>query len=881
MSLKPNSLPPPDLSNPHNLKYAQILAPLIGPKTKGKSDSQPSNPSKDGSLRIEKTDRYSRLTTVYLGNLSFKSTLKIISKGFRCFGWIQGISHCILSVAKGFGKILYVPTDSCELHQANSSFCLTEVSDPRPIQNYGFAKISKDHSIPVWVNEVNYHKCEITTGPFLSVEELSRLNEELSNKEPELLQLPNLASPQKVHMSISKVKPLGNSMALSTDVTLQEMQELSFLSISNQASLECGTITNANAPFHDIPDNCFLEPTLIPHVSLNPEITLQPQPHCLNSPFKDLAKCKVSAVDPTHAFPFLDSCLDKDCLSWCAICRKNIQKAKDRKSNGNCKAISPSHRSPPKTQKTKSKSKCSVPLDDLDDALFQGTYVDDLTGDELSTASKFVKPSKQEIEKQVIWQQLSVIASKWSGPLCILGDFSSTCAPDERLREALQNAKFTGFLQGIKFEEHRTINHSQLADDTIIFTHPSVQELKHIKDILNFFEQVLRLKMNPSKTALYEINIPAHQLSILAEVFQCNVGLFPFDYLGIPIGAILRRVVTWLPIVQRFKKKLVGWKGRCLSFRGRNFLWGGESSKSKISLIKWEVVCKPKELGGLGVVPLRIKNLSLLAKWWSKLNSNKESLWKTILQNSYCSILKKLITYKCGDGKLISFWNDSWMGNFMLRNKYPQLYCLSKNHDGMINQFYFSLVGSLTSYNLDISMPLSIYESQEVGSLLLMLRNAFLDIFVEDSIIWILLRMYSSEVRARAEWSCSLWSRNKLDGYQWSGVQSLRRNFLWGGESSKSKISLIKWEAVCKPKELGGLGKCGDGGPLISWNLDISMSLSTYESREADSLLLMLRNAFLDIFVEDSIIWNPSLVDCPYCTWSQKPSKLTSADAHP
>ncbi|GJT99349.1 anaphase-promoting complex subunit 10 [Tanacetum coccineum] len=39
------------------------------------------------------------------------------------------------------------------------------------------------------------------------------------------------------------------------------------------------------------------------------------------------------------------------------------------------------------------------------------------------------------------------------------------------------------------------------------------------------------------------------------------------------------------------------------------------------------------------------------------------------------------------------------------------------------------------------------------------------------------------------------------------------------------------------------------------------MSLSPYESREADSLL-MLRNAVLDISVEDSIVWNPSSVGC-------------------
>ena len=34
----------------------------------------------------------------------------------------------------------------------------------------------------------------------------------------------------------------------------------------------------------------------------------------------------------------------------------------------------------------------------------------------------------------------------------------------------------------------------------------------------------------------------------------------------------------------------------------------------------------------------------------------------------------------------------------------------------------------------------------------------------------------------------------------------LQRNFLWGGASDQNKIAWVKWEAVCLPKEEGGLG---------------------------------------------------------------------------
>nr|GEV44852.1 zf-CCHC domain-containing protein/UBN2 domain-containing protein [Tanacetum cinerariifolium] len=49
-------------------------------------------------------------------------------------------------------------------------------------------------------------------------------------------------------------------------------------------------------------------------------------------------------------------------------------------------------------------------------------------------------------------------------------------------------------------------------------------------------------------------------------------------------------------------------------------------------------------------------------------------------------------------------------------------------------------------------------------------------------------------------------------------------------------------------------------GSLISWSINFLMPLSPYESREAESLLLILRNANIDISTKDSIVWNPSPV---------------------
>jgi len=45
-------------------------------------------------------------------------------------------------------------------------------------------------------------------------------------------------------------------------------------------------------------------------------------------------------------------------------------------------------------------------------------------------------------------------------------------------------------------------------------------------------------------------------------------------------------------------------------------------------------------------------------------------------------------------------------------------------------------------------------------------------------------------------------------------LDSLARQFLWAGNLSSTKWSLIKWETVCSPKRFGGLGA------IRSWSLN-------------------------------------------------------------
>ena len=131
------------------------------------------------------------------------------------------------------------------------------------------------------------------------------------------------------------------------------------------------------------------------------------------------------------------------------------------------------------------------------------------------------------------------------------------------------------------------------------------------------------------------------------QLFGCEVGVFPFRYLGIPIHFRKLRNCDWKGVEDRVEKKLSSWKGKNMSVGGRLVLINSVLSSlpmfmllffrflkrfskdlifidldftSKVTIIKknrlakWSLMCTPKEQGGLGIQNLDIKNKSLLGK---------------------------------------------------------------------------------------------------------------------------------------------------------------------------------------------------------------------------------------------------------------------------
>ena len=88
----------------------------------------------------------------------------------------------------------------------------------------------------------------------------------------------------------------------------------------------------------------------------------------------------------------------------------------------------------------------------------------------------------------------------------------------------------------------------------------------------------------------------------------------------------------------------------------RTFFWQGNGSKKKYHLIQWKVICKSKHKGGLGIKDIRKMNISLLSKWWWKLET-EDGLWQSIVKAKYMqgNNLITTIKHKADDSPI---WSD-------------------------------------------------------------------------------------------------------------------------------------------------------------------------------------------------------------------------------
>ena len=158
------------------------------------------------------------------------------------------------------------------------------------------------------------------------------------------------------------------------------------------------------------------------------------------------------------------------------------------------------------------------------------------------------------------------------------------------------------------------------------------------------------------------MHVPPLLADSIASTLQCPTSSFPQIYLGLPLTPTWLPTNAFLPIIERCRKFLTGWRAKILS-KGdrlillsavldsllvyfmsvftipksvlktldsirRDFFWAAEETCTGAQcLVAWKNVCKPKKNGGLGLKNLHQQNNCLLMKFAVKALLPEKTPW--------------------------------------------------------------------------------------------------------------------------------------------------------------------------------------------------------------------------------------------------------------
>lgn len=228
-----------------------------------------------------------------------------------------------------------------------------------------------------------------------------------------------------------------------------------------------------------------------------------------------------------------------------------------------------------------------------------------------------------------------------------------TLLMDEKVREG-QISPITDY--------DNKLTHLIYADDIIVFTKANAQTAIAISVVFQTMKRVTDLELSCEKSNVFFGKGVDHctDISTILNIQQSDL---PIRYLGMPLSSANLRDKDCSLLLEKIKLRIGGWENRMLSLTWRlelikstiypiiqfwmqcfclpvsivqkikhlilNFLWKSRSSK-----IPWEILCRQKEEGGMGLRNLEEMNRALFTKLiWKIINA--EGIWVDLMNRKY------------------------------------------------------------------------------------------------------------------------------------------------------------------------------------------------------------------------------------------------------
>jgi hypothetical protein len=240
----------------------------------------------------------------------------------------------------------------------------------------------------------------------------------------------------------------------------------------------------------------------------------------------------------------------------------------------------------------------------------------------------------------------------------------------DTLAKLMSRAAAQGKVKGVLTHLlHEGVTHIQYADDTILMVEGDDKSILNMKFILYCFELLSGLKINYHKSEAFIFGYDEREKIEIANKLNCKLGVLPMKYLAIKISNSKLGKVAFAELHEKIEKRIPPWKEKNSSSRGRLiltnscmstlpiytmgfyllplgthskmdsvraiFFWRWAGEEFRYHMVKWPAVCRPKDLGGLGIINTQVLNECLMTKWIWKLYHRKESLWARILTAKY------------------------------------------------------------------------------------------------------------------------------------------------------------------------------------------------------------------------------------------------------
>jgi hypothetical protein len=260
-----------------------------------------------------------------------------------------------------------------------------------------------------------------------------------------------------------------------------------------------------------------------------------------------------------------------------------------------------------------------------------------------------------------------------------------------------------------------SIRCSLYADDVALFIKPTAGEVAVTKAILKVFGEVSGLVVNLTKSQAIPIRCDGINIDTILQPSGLQITSLPCTYLGMPLSLRRLRRIDIQPLIDKIAARLGHWKGKLMSKAGRltllrvvlsalpvflmtthplsawavaqidklrrAWLWAASDvcnpGQCKVS---WKLVCRPREVGGLGVLDLKRFNNALRLRWIWLAKTGADKPWKGLLEKpspSDQALFASMTEVTIGNGLATSFWSDNWSGE-PLRKRWPLLYEVSR-----------------------------------------------------------------------------------------------------------------------------------------------------------------------------------------------------------